>query len=106
MVLAAARLPSSRSMSASSAARVIRGSLSWVTGSEARASHPSARATAGSVVVARRVGLKACRYSAARSVRADGRPEAGLVSAKVTVASASARLARECGARRGHFMSA
>jgi putative transposase len=33
--------------------------------------------------------------SAARSVRADGRPEVGLVSAGVTVASASARLARE-----------
>jgi hypothetical protein len=36
--------------------------------------------------------LNACRYNAARSVRAGGRPAAGLVSATVTVASASARL--------------
>jgi hypothetical protein len=39
--------------------------------------------------------LNAYPYSAARSVRADGRPEVGLVSAGMTVASASARLARE-----------
>jgi hypothetical protein len=50
--------------------------------------------------------LNACRYNAARSVRVGGRPAVGLVSATVTVASASARLARECGARRGHFMRA
>jgi hypothetical protein len=50
--------------------------------------------------------LNAYRYNAARSVRVGGRPTAGLVSAKVTVASASARLARECAARRGHFMPA
>ncbi len=73
--------------------------------SEARSSQASALAVARSSVAFRRWGLKACPYKAARRVRIGGLRAVGLVSSGVTVASASATLARECGARCGHFMS-
>ena len=106
MVLAAARLPSSRNVSASSAVRSTAGSLRQPTGSDAcRAqSRICAAALPGS---AGRAGLKACWYKAVRSSRGSGRSRAsGRVSTGVTVASASARLAREWAARDGHFITA
>ncbi len=58
-------VPSSRVHSQSSAARMMCGSLSWLTGSDARASQASALAVTGSRD--RREGLKACPYKAARA---------------------------------------
>jgi hypothetical protein len=49
--------------------------------------------------------LKAYPYSAARSIWSGGLRLVFRVSSEVIVASASARLARECGASRGHFTS-
>jgi len=93
--------------SPSRAARMTWGSLSWLTGSDARSSQASAVAVTGSSARDRRCGgLKACPYKAARSVLPGGLRQASRVSSGVTVASASARLARECGARPGHFISA
>ena len=83
-----------------------RGSPSWLTGREARSTQASALAVSGPGARQRRRALKACPYKAARSVSAGGLRLVSRVSNGVTVASASARLARECGARRGHFISA
>jgi hypothetical protein len=83
-----------------------RGSLSWLTGSEVRASQASVLAMSGSGVRECRWALKAYPYKAARSVLDDGRRRVSPVSSGVTVARASARLARECGARWGHFICA
>jgi hypothetical protein len=84
-----------------------RGSLSWLTGSDACSSHPSTPAvTRSGARDCRCWGLKACPYKAARSLLTDGMRPVSQVSSGVTAASASARLARECGARRGHFISA
>jgi hypothetical protein len=94
MVFAAARRPSSRSVRASSAGRSTSGSASRVTGSDVFSAQARTRAVA-SAAAAARAGLKAYPYNAARSAAAGGRPGAGPVSAGVTVASASARLARE-----------
>lgn len=81
-------------------------SLSWPTGSKACSTQASALIMTGSEIRERRWGLKAYPYKAARSLLADGlRPDSRL-SSGVTVASASAKLARECGARCGHFISA
>jgi hypothetical protein len=106
-VFAAAGESSSRMHSPSKAARMIRGSLTWLTGSDACSSHPSTSAvTRSGARDCRCGGLKACPYNAARSLLADGTRPVSRVSSGVTVASASARPARECGARRGHFISA
>lgn len=107
IVFAAAGALSSRVHSLSRAARMTCGSLSWPTGSDARASQASALAVTGSGAPDRRCrGLNAYPYRAARSIPAGGLRLLSLVSSEVTVASASARLARECAARRGHFISA
>jgi len=54
-----------------------------------------------------RAELKACWYKTLRSSRGSGRSRAsGRVKTGVTVASASARLAREWAARDGHFITA
>ena len=73
------------------------GSLSWLSGSDARSSHSSVLAVAGSGARDRRWGLKAYPYRAARSVPSGGRRLISRVSNGVIVASASASLARECG---------
>src|SRR5580658_5200164 len=105
MVLAAARLPSNRSVSASSAARSTVGSLRWPMGSDACCAQ-SRICAVGLSGSASRAGLKACWYKAVRSSREPGRPcPPGRVSAGVTVASASATLAREWAARDGHFIT-
>jgi len=106
MVFAAAGWPSSRTARASSASRMMWGSCRSWTGSEARSSQPSALAVAEPAAAFRRRGLKACPYSAGRSVWAGGLLVVSLVSAGVTVVRASARLARECGASCSHLMSA
>ncbi len=82
------------------------GSLSWLTGSEARSTQASVLTVTASGARDRCRGLKAYPYKAARSLLADGLRPVSRVSSGVTVASASARLARECGARCGHFISA
>ncbi len=82
------------------------GSLRQLTGSELRSSQASALAVAGSSARERRGGLNAYPYRAARSIRAGGTAAGCLVSSGVTVASASAMLARECAARCGHFIAA
>jgi hypothetical protein len=85
---------------------MMRGSLNWLTGNDTRSAQASARAVAGCGGQVRRCwGLKACRYRAVHSVWAGGRWLVGVVSRGVMVARASARLARECGARCGHFIS-
>jgi len=106
IVLAAAGEPSSRTHSLSRAARITRGSLSWPTGSEARSSQASALTVTGSGARDRRGGLNAYPYRAARTLPVGGLRPVSLVSSGVTVANASARPARECGARCGHFISA
>ena len=106
MVLAAARLPSSRNVSASSAARSTAGSLRQVTGRDAccAQSRICAAALPGP---AGRSGLKACWYKAVRSSRGPGRSDPpGRVSTGVTVASASVTLAREWAPSDGHFITA
>ena len=102
IVVAAARVPSRRSVSASSAALAACGSFSWSRGRDARCSHVSARTAAGPAGTGR-AGLKACWY---RASRCDGGRAAGLVRAGVIVARASATPARERGARCGHFIAA
>ncbi len=82
------------------------GSLSWLTGSDARSSQASALAVPGFGAQDRSGGLKAYPYKAARSLPGGGLRPVSLVSSWVIVASASARLARECGARCGHFICA
>jgi hypothetical protein len=82
------------------------GSLRWLTGSELRSSQASTLAVAGAGARQRRGGLNACPYRAARSIRSGGLRLVVLVSTGVTVASASAMLARECAARCGHFIAA
>jgi hypothetical protein len=83
-----------------------RGSPSWPAGRKARSTQASALAVPGPGARQRRRGLKACPYKAARSIPAGGVRPVSRVGSGVIVASASARLARECGARRGHFISA
>ena len=83
-----------------------RGPPSRLTGRETCSSQASALAVSGSGAHDRSGGLKACPYKAARRTPAGGLRPVSRVSSGVTVASASARLARECGARRGHFISA
>ena len=61
MVFAAARLPSSRSVRASSAGRSTSGSASRATGSDACCAQARTRAVAGSAVAVR-AGLNACWY--------------------------------------------
>jgi len=82
------------------------GSLRQLTGSELRSSQASALAVAGSGARERRGGLNAYPYRVARGIRAGGLRLVVLVSSGVTVASASAMLARECAARCGHFIAA
>jgi hypothetical protein len=72
MVLAAARLPSSRSVSASSAVRSTPGSLRKPTGSDACRAQ-SRICAAGLSGSPRRAGLKACWYKTMRSSRGSGR---------------------------------
>jgi hypothetical protein len=81
-------------------------SLNRLTGSDTCSSQASELAVPGSGAQDRRWGLKACPYKAARSARSGGLRLVSWVSSGVTVASASARLARECGARCGHFIFA
>jgi len=50
--------------------------------------------------------VKAYPYRAARTLPVGGLRPVSLVSSGVTAANASARLARECGARCGYFISA
>jgi hypothetical protein len=83
-----------------------RGSASWLTGREARSAQASALAISGPGAPQRRWGLKACPDKAARRTPAGGLRPMSRVSKGVIVASASARLARECAARCGHFISA
>ena len=83
-----------------------RGSPSWLTGRDARSTQASALAVSGSGACGRGGGLKACPYKAARNLPGGGVRPVSRVSSGVTVASASARLARECGARCGHFICA
>jgi hypothetical protein len=78
-----------------------RGSPNWPAGSDARSSRASALAVLGSSAQDRRGGLKAYPYKAARSLPGGGLRPVSVVSSGVMVASASARLARECGARCG-----
>src|SRR6266704_2733972 len=83
------------------------GSLNRLTGSDARSSQASELAVPGSGAQDRRCwGLKACPYRAARTLPGGGLRPVSLVSSGVTVARASARLARECGVRCGHFTCA
>jgi len=82
------------------------GSLSWPTGSDARSSQASALAVPRSGAQDRSGGLKAYPYKAARSLPGGGLRPVSPISSEVTVASASARLARERGARCGHFTCA
>jgi len=65
------------------------------TGTDARASQASVLAVSDAGARVRRWGLKACLYKAARSLLAGGLRPVSRVSSGVTVASASARLARE-----------
>jgi hypothetical protein len=58
----------SRVHSPSRAARMTRGSLSWLTGREARSTQASALAVSGAGAPERRRALKACPYKAAYSV--------------------------------------
>jgi hypothetical protein len=69
-------------------------------------SQASVLTVTGSGARDRRGTLKAYPYKAARSVPSGGLQPVSLVSNGVTVASASAKLARECGARCGHFICA
>jgi hypothetical protein len=106
IVFAAAGEPSSRAHSPSRAARMTCESLSWPTGGEPRSAQAGALIMTGSEIRERRRGLRAYPYKAARSLLADGlRPDSRL-SSGVTATSGSARLARECAARCGHFISA
>ena len=82
------------------------GSPSWLTARDACSTQASALAVPGSGGRDRSGGLKAYPYKAARNLRAPGVRPVSRVSSGVAVASASARLARECGARCGHFISA
>jgi hypothetical protein len=96
IVFAAAGEPSRSVHSPSRAARMIRGSLSWPTGRDARSSQASVLAVAGSGARDRRCWvLKAYPYKAARSLLVGGLRLVSRVRTGVTVASASARLARE-----------
>ena len=63
-------------------------------------------AVTGSGIREHRWRLKACPDKAARGVPTGGLRPVSLVSSGVMVASASAMLARECGARCGHFVCA
>ncbi len=85
-VFAAAGEPSSRVHSPSRAARMMRGSLSWPAGSDARSSQASALAVSGSGAQDRRGGLKACPYTAARSLPGGGLLPVSLASTGVMVA--------------------
>jgi len=82
------------------------GSLSRLTGSEACSTQASVLTVTRSGILERRWGLKAYPYEEARSLLAGGLQPACRISSGVTVASASAGMARECGARCGHFTSA
>jgi hypothetical protein len=57
-------------------------------------------------LVARRPGLSAHPYKAARGTAAGGLPVVAVISAGVMVASASAITARVCTATCGHFTAA
>ena len=77
-----------------------------VSAEAARSSQASALTVTGSRARDRCLGLKACPHKAGRSLLDGGLRPVARLSSGVTVAGTSAKLARECWARCGHFIFA